>query len=250
MPSDPNTPPPQVWDLSAPRGANPLRSLEEHSHEVYCVAYNLARRDCFLSASWDDTAKLWSLAGPPRALRTFAEHGYCVYGVAWNPSAGDVFATASGDCTVKLWDARQAFSAATLPAHGYEVLAVDWNKYNDALIATGSVDKTARVWDVRAPGAPLATLAGHAYAVRRVRWSPFQGSVLYTASYDMTVAAWDTARCAGPGGPGEPLLRRWDHHTEFAVGLDASALVDGLLASTGWDEAVHVWHAAGDPRDG
>jgi peroxin-7 len=106
----------QVWDLSAPPGANPLRSLEEHTHEVYCVAWNLARRDTFLSASWDDTAKLWSL-GAPRALRTFAEHGYCVYAAAWNPTAADVFATASGDCTVKIWDARQPFSTMTIPAH-------------------------------------------------------------------------------------------------------------------------------------
>jgi len=49
----------QVWDLSAPRHANPLRSLEEHRHEVYCVTWNCVRRDVFLSASWDDTVKLW-----------------------------------------------------------------------------------------------------------------------------------------------------------------------------------------------
>ena len=49
----------QVWDLSAPPQANPLRSLEEHRHEVYSVAWNVVRRDCFLSASWDDTVKLW-----------------------------------------------------------------------------------------------------------------------------------------------------------------------------------------------
>jgi peroxin-7 len=135
----------QVWDLSAPPGANPLRSLEEHTHEVYCVAWNLARRNTFLSASWDDTAKLWSLDAP-RALRTFAEHAYCVYAAAWNPAAAEVFATASGDCTVKIWDARQPFSTMTIPAHQYEILSVDWNKYNDCVIATGSVDKTARLW--------------------------------------------------------------------------------------------------------
>ena len=63
-------------------------------------------------------------------------------------------------------------------------------------------------------------------------------------SYDMTMAMWDTAAV------GEPLRRRWDQHTEFAVGLDASPLVDGLLASTGWDEMVYVWPQAGDPRQG
>ncbi len=38
------------------------------------------------------------------------------------------------------------------------------------------------------------------------------------------------------------LACSWEHHTEFAVGLDWSMLVDGLLASAGWDEQVAVWH--------
>jgi peroxin-7 len=35
---------------------------------------------------------------------------------------------------------------------------------------------------------------------------------------------------------------------EFAVGLDFSTLVEGMLASCGWDEMVHVWNQSGDPR--
>lgn len=112
----PRSVPPQVWDLSAPPQANPLRSFEEHPREargqrtpclcagvspsslvaetetsavpsvvpaqVYSVAYNLVRRDCFVSASWDFTAKLWSL-GHPHSLRTFEEHGSCLYCASW-----------------------------------------------------------------------------------------------------------------------------------------------------------------------
>lgn len=231
----------KVWDLSAPPGANPLRSFEEHPREVYSVGWNLVRRDCFLSASWDFTAKLWSL-GHPQSLRTFAEHGCCLYCATWNPSAAEVFATASGDCTVKIWDTRQPFSTLTMPVHDYEVLTCDWNKYNDCLLATGSVDKTIRVWDVRNPSQPLNIIAGHSYAVRRVKWSPHSETVLYSCSYDMTLAMWDMA------APQEPLVRRWDQHSEFVVGLDVSSLVDGLIASTGWDEWVYVWPSNSDPR--
>lgn len=39
----------------------------------------------------------------------------------------------------------------------------------------------------------------------------------------------------------------WDHHTEFAVGLDWSVLEAGVLASAGWDEQVAVWHMDGAP---
>lgn len=40
----------------------------------------------------------------------------------------------------------------------------------------------------------------------------------------------------------------WDHHTEFAVGLDFSTLAEGVMASVGWDEMAFVWHQSGDPR--
>eukprot|EP00983_Pelagomonas_calceolata_P121805 1160836-Pelagomonas_calceolata.AAC.6 len=36
--------------------------------------------------------------------------------------------------------------------------------------------------------------------------------------------------------------KSWDHHTEFAVGLDWSVLREGLIASAGWDQSVAVWH--------
>jgi peroxin-7 len=60
--------------------------------------------------------------------------------------------------------------------------------------------------------------------------------VVYTCSYDMTVGMWDWKAPS-------PLLNRWGHHSEFAVGLDASCLVEGLVASCGWDEMVHAWNA-------
>jgi len=75
----------KVWDLAAPPQSNPLRSLEEHTHEVYSLHWNLVRRDCFLSGSWDDTVKLWNMSHPT-SLRTFGEHTYCVYAAQWYES--------------------------------------------------------------------------------------------------------------------------------------------------------------------
>jgi len=46
------------------------------------LSWNMQRRDLFLSSSWDDTIKLWSLTAPA-ALQTFLGHSYCVYHVAW-----------------------------------------------------------------------------------------------------------------------------------------------------------------------
>lgn len=74
------------------------------------------------------------------------------------------------------------------------------------------------------------------YAVRRVLFSPHAENILASCSYDMSVKLWDTA------GGGAPLVRSWEHHSEFAVGLDFSMLREGLMASAGWDESVWLWH--------
>ena len=42
----------KVWDIANGPQANPLRSLHEHTHEVYAASWNLAGgRDTFLTAS-------------------------------------------------------------------------------------------------------------------------------------------------------------------------------------------------------
>ena len=50
--------------------------------QVYCLSWNVVRRNVFLSGSWDDTIKLWDLARPA-SLATFKEHTYCVYAANW-----------------------------------------------------------------------------------------------------------------------------------------------------------------------
>ena len=59
----------------------------------------------------------------------------------------------------------------------------------------------------------------------------------------MTVRLWDVA------APEDALLRVYDHHHEFAVGLDWSTLQEGLLASTGWDEMTYVWQQQSHPLE-
>ncbi|KAJ4976403.1 hypothetical protein NE237_001509 [Protea cynaroides] len=223
----------KLWDLALSPTSNPIRSLHEHSREVQSVDWNPVRRDSFLTSSWDDTIKLWTV-DRPASVRTFKEHAYCVYSSVWNPRHGDVFASASGDSTVRIWDVREPTSTMIIPAHDFEILSCDWNKYDDCIIATASVDKSIKVWDVRNFRIPITVLNGHSYAVRKVKFSPHRDSLIASCSYDMTVCLWDYR-------VEDALVGRYDHHTEFAVGIDMSVLVEGLFASTGWDEFVYVW---------
>lgn len=109
------------------------------------------------------------------------------------------------------------------------------------MLVTGSVDKSLKVWDIRFPRNDVCRVEGHTYAVRKVKFSPHRESLIASCSYDMTVCLWDYR------APEDALLARYDHHSEFALGIDMSTLVEGLLASTAWDESVFVWQQGMDP---
>ncbi|KAJ6769960.1 hypothetical protein OIU79_020758 [Salix purpurea] len=89
----------KLYDTALLPPQNPLRSFQEHTREVHSIDYNPKLRDSFISSSWDDTIKLWTL-DRPASIRTFKEHAYCVHSAVWNSRHTDVFASASGDRTV------------------------------------------------------------------------------------------------------------------------------------------------------
>ncbi|KAJ6724899.1 hypothetical protein OIU85_022782 [Salix viminalis] len=195
----------KLYDTALLPTQNPLRSFQEHTREVDSVDYSPTLRDSFISSSWDDTIKLWTL-DRPASIRTFKEHAYCVYSAVWNSRHKDVFASASVDV-------REPGSTMIIPGHDFEILCCDWNKYDDCIIATASVDKRIRVWDMRSFRAPILVLNGHGYAVRKVKFSPHHRNFLVSCSYDMTVCMWDFMM-------EDALVGRKDHHTEFAVGVN------------------------------
>ncbi|KAH3759257.1 peroxisomal targeting signal 2 receptor [Pelomyxa schiedti] len=224
----------KLWDIKIQ--ARPIRSYHEHSREVVGVHWNLVEKSTFLSASWDDTVKLWT---PERqqSICTFREHHNCVYGAVWSPYHPTTFATAAGDGTVKVWDAKAPnASAITLSGHLNEVLSCDWNKYNPNILVSGSVDKSIRVWDVRQPQREMLCLTGHTFAVRRVKCSPFAENVIASCGYDITMRVWDLVQ-----GKGVCLSVLDQIHTEFVVGLDWSLHAQNQIATCSWDENVLVF---------
>lgn len=70
--------------------------------------------------------------------------------------------------------------------------------------------------------------------MRKLLFSPHSDNIVLSCSYDMTVKLWNVA------APEDALLRSWDQHTEFVVGIDFSTLVEGQVASTGWDELTYA----------
>jgi hypothetical protein len=138
------------------------------------VSWNLRNRDLFLSSSWDDTIKLWSVARPG-SLQTFLGHTYCVYHVAWCGGGG-------GGEDGRGGRARAASGAvgATAGASGARVLRAPAqlhltplrpppptprSPHHGDVFLSASGDTSVRLWDLRQPQ-PTLLLPAHAFEVR------------------------------------------------------------------------------------
>ena len=222
----------KLWDLNTTDNF-PVQNFREHSQECASVDWNLVRKDCFVTSSWDSTLKLW-FPERPSSVRTFAEHAGPVYNAIWSPRNPSTFVSCSGDGTIKVWDMNAPRSSCTVAAHPTEVLAVDWNKYNEFGVVTGSVDKTLRVWDLRKPMRPVSRLLGHEFAVRRLKCSPHSENIVGSVSYDMTTMFWNIADGS--------MVSRANHHNEFVLGLDFDLFHPGNVATCSWDEHMCIFN--------
>jgi len=227
----------KLFDWTKPQG--PIMSLEEHTAEVYGVDWNMTQKNLVASAAWDHTVKVWDIMSG-QCVRTYRCHQQICYAAIWSPSRPSCLASVAGDAMLHITDMNAGEAPVTsIQAHQHEILTVDWNKYNEFMVVTGSVDKTIRVFDIRNPSGPVNVLHGHQLAVRRVKCHPHCDSQLVSASYDMSVNVWDLN--AGQ------MVRHFDHHTEFVLGVDLSLFEENLIASAAWDRSVCVWNCAQGP---
>jgi hypothetical protein len=138
--------------------------------------------DRILTASYDNTARLWDARTGAQIL--VFHHDGAVNCAAFSPS-GDRIVTASNDNTARLWDARTGAQILVFQHDG----AVNCAAFNPAgdRIVTASADKTARVWDTRT-GAEIAVIK-HNGLVVSAAFSP-SGDKVVTASADGTARLW------------------------------------------------------------
>jgi peroxin-7 len=117
---------------------------------------------------------------------------------------------------------------------------MDFNKYEN-FVATSSSDNFIKVWDLRATtDQPIMMLTDHQLAVKKIKFSPYHANVLASCSYDMSVIVWDCNT--------QRAMNRFDHHSEFVVGLDFSMHQEGRLAAASWDKNVSMFSIDDAPQ--
>jgi len=227
----------KLFDWSQPHG--PIMSLPGHTAEVYGIDWNMNSKNLVASASWDHTIKIWDVMQGVM-VNNFTAHQQIAYAAIWSPARPMCCATVAGDAMLHIMDMSVGnMPAQSIQAHQHEILTVDWNKYNEFQVITGSVDKTLRVFDIRNLTAPVQVLHGHQLAVRRVKSHPHNEHQVVSVSYDMSMNVWDLNLAQA--------IQRFDHHTEFVLGVDLSLFEENLVATASWDRTVCVWNYARGP---
>jgi WD40 repeat protein len=154
-----------------------------------------------LTASSDNTARLWDVDGKPLAtleghkgttraslLAAVTGRKRGVTSAVFSVNSQRIL-TASYDNMARLWD-TDGKPLATLEGHKDAVNSAVFSADGQRIL-TVSDDKTARLWD--AGGKPLATLEGHKDAVNSAVFSADR-AFLITASRDQTARLWRAYR--------------------------------------------------------
>jgi len=177
--------------LALPGVAAPaLAQLRGHGGPVRAVGVS-ADGAWAVSASFDATAILWSLA-TDTAARVLRFHDSAVNAVAFLKDGR--IATGGEDARIAIWQAGATAPQRVLTGHSGPIVGLAVSP-DGLVLASASWDGTARLWSL-ADGASRV-LEGHQQNVNGVAFAPDGRSVI-TAGYDLTLRIWPLSGSAAP----------------------------------------------------
>ena len=222
-----------LWCLLLCLAASPVKPPEYemvvqsgHTYPVNSVAFSPNSR-LILTASADDTARLWSIDGI--LLRVLKGHSASVNAVAFAPN-GNLFATASFDKTVRIWHIDGTL-VKVLKGHLGSVNAIAFAT-DSSFILTASDDNTVRFWALN--GKLLRVLKGHSAWVNSVTVSPDSKYIL-TTSDDRTGVIWNSE-----GQTIKTLKKHW-----FKVRTGSFSADGRYIVTASWDHSICIWSVEG-----
>jgi len=207
--------------------ANPFYTSTLDHHDNVCSVVFSPDGKKVLTASWDNTAKLWDLNG--KCLLSIPGHSARINSAVFSPDGNSIL-TASNDKTARLWDlngkCRTIFSVDTS-----EFISAIFSPNGQTILST-STDLTAKLWDLS--GNCLATLKGHEENIRSAIFSP-DGKFVLTASWDNTAKLWNlSGKC----------LATFTGHKSFIVTANFSPDGKNILTAS-WDKTAKLWDLKG-----
>ena len=170
----------QLWDAT---GGTELARLVGHWEAILTAEFDSSGA-CVLTASSDNTARLWDAA--TGAELVVLRHPSAVLSAAFDPSGTRVL-TVSNDSTARLWHAATGTELTVLRGHDGWVERAVFDPTGTRVL-TASHDNRARLWDATT-GAELVVLRGHESWVLSAVFHP-SGARVLTVSTDGTARIW------------------------------------------------------------
>jgi len=200
--------------------------IGRHGDPVNTASFSLDGQ-MFVTASDDNTAKLWNLQG--EELASLVGHASNVRSAVFSPDGKSIL-TASSDETAKLWN-LQGKELASLEGHYFDVLSAEFAPDGKTILTT-SFDKTAKLWNLK--GVELASLEGHSSFISSAVFAP-DGKSILTASRDNTAKLWNLQ--------GEELVSL-EGHSSYVE--SARFAPDGKsIVTASWDKTAKLWNLKG-----
>ena len=212
----------QVWDANT---GDRIYLFTEHTKPVEEVVFSPDRKK-LVSASIDQTVKIWSLVGVGGQLDSTISHNSPVYTVSYL-SNGDSLVTGSADRLIRIWNTQtNTEQQSPLKGHKDHVSVLDCSS-DSTTIVSGSPDGTVFVWDVIGERKKFE-ITGHTGGIK---------ALVYTED--------NRIRACGTGLDGK--LRIWDAGTssELSTIRDHFDLTQSVIFS---NDGMHV--ASGGSYDG
>jgi WD40 repeat protein len=164
-----------------------------HKDYVQSAIFNQAKPNLILTASYDNTAKVWDLSQPGnQAIATLKHDGY-VREAAFDPKNPNRIVTVSADKTARIWDISDRLKIQplyTLKGHGDTLRHGEFSPHNSKIILTTSEDGTARVWNLEKPDTPTV-LRGHVGQVYSGKFHPQDPNRILTTGQDDIARIWN-----------------------------------------------------------
>ena len=151
-----------IWDLRDDDYSKAKHTVDAHSKEINCLAFNPFSEFLLATGSADKTVALWDLRSLRSKLHSFEAHTEDVYQVSWSPFNETILASASLDRRVNIWDISR-IGAEQDPedaedgppellfihgGHTAKVADFSWNLNEQWIMASVAEDNIIQVWQM------------------------------------------------------------------------------------------------------
>jgi WD40 repeat protein len=209
-----------------------VRTLEGHANAVLSIAFS-SDGQWLASGSADQTFLVWDLkTGQP--LPRFQKDVDASSAVVFSPD-GRLLASAGTNGTLRLWDRETAQMRQALAGHSAIIQAIAFSRDGRRLVS-GDINGELRLWEGDEVGfwhpAASGSVIGGSGTVTALAFLPEDGRIVAGTQ-------GGTIKIHSLRGQ---LERSIDAHDLGVLSLSVSP--DGLIASSGEDRIIKIWHAS------